>query len=282
MANFSARTAESSLKRKARSKRLLIKEIMNERHPSVYEDELATKARAMIRDFSLRILPVIDDHKKLLGKISRRDVMTISSSVSPIRVKGIMTPAKHVATVDDDAPGTIKAMLRVDAWYAPVVMSSRDKTYRGVVGLENFIEPQVRTNPEKFIKDASELMTKNVLTCSCEDEVDDIWRLMQKKRLAGLPVVKNGKLVGMVTQKDLLESGSVLPAFEAQKGRFQASSKISSVMKTGVTAVKRSTKVIQAAKVMVSKDVGRVPVEDEDGKLVGIIDREDVARILVK
>lgn len=261
---------------------MLIKEIMNERHPFIYEDELATKARAIIRDFALRILPVTDDHKKLLGKVSRRDIMTISSSVSPIRVKGIMTPAKHVAAMDDDAATTIKTMLKADVWYAPVVTSAQDKTYRGVVGLENFIEPLIRTNPEKLLKDVSELMTKNVVTCCPEDEVGSIWRLMQEKRLGGLPVVKNGRLVGMVTQKDLLESGSVLPTFEAQKGRFQASSKISSIMKTGVTAVKPSTKMIQVAKVIVSKDVGRVPVEDDNGKLVGIVDREDVARMLVK
>ena len=261
---------------------MLIKEIMNERHPFIYEDELATRARAIIRDFALRILPATDDHKKLLGKVSRRDIMTISSSVSPIRVKGIMTPAKHVAAMDDDVATTIKTMLKADVWYAPVVTSAQDKTYRGVVGLENFIEPLIRTNPEKLLKDVSELMTKNVVTCCPEDEVGSIWRLMQEKRLGGLPVVKNGRLVGMLTQKDLLESGSVLPTFEAQKGRFQASSKISSIMKTGVTAVKPSTKMIQVAKVMVSKDVGRVPVEDENGKLVGIVDREDVTRMLVK
>ena len=86
-------------------------------------------------------------HKNLLGKVSRRDVMTISSSVSPMRVKGIMTPARHVATVDDDAAGTIKAMLRADVWYAPVVTSSQDKTYKGVVGLENFIEPTDQDKP---------------------------------------------------------------------------------------------------------------------------------------
>ena len=271
------------MKKKARSKtRLLIKEIMNARHPFIYEDELATKARAIIRDSSLRILPVVDPHKRLLGKVSRRDVMTISSSVSPMRVKGIMTPARHVATDDDDAAETIKAMFRVDVWYAPVVASSQNKTYDGVIGLENFIEPAIRTNPERLIRDVSESMTRNVLTCSCEDEVGSVWRLMQQKRLSGLPVVMNGKLVGMVTQKDLLESGSVLPTFEAQKGRFQASSKISSIMKTGITAVKPSTKMIQVAKVMVSKDIGRVPVEDENGKLIGIVDREDIARLLAK
>ncbi|HVO37013.1 MAG TPA: CBS domain-containing protein [Candidatus Acidoferrum sp.] len=259
-----------------------VKEIMDGKHPFIYQDELATKARATIRELSLRILPVTNENKKLVGKVSRRDVMTISSSVSPIQVKGIMTPARHVAKMDDDAVSTIKAMLHVDAWYAPVVTSDQDTTYRGVVSLTDFIEPMLKTNPEKFLKDASEVMTKNVATCTPEDEIDNIWRLMQDRRLAGLPVVKNGKLVGIVTQKDLLECGVCLPTFESSKGRFRASPKIASVMKSDVLAVKPSVKVVKVAKVIVSKDIGRVPVKDENGKLVGIIDREDIARLLIK
>jgi len=261
---------------------LLVKEIMDDKHPFIHDHELATKARAIIRDFQLRILPVADEDKKLLGKVSRRNVMAISSSVSPIRVKGIMTPARHVALVGDDAAATVRAMLRVDAWYAPVVSSAVEKVYRGVIGLADFIEPLIRTNPEKFLREVSEVMTENVLVCSPEDEVDNIWRLMQEKRLAGLPVVRNGKLVGIVTQKDLIDSGVLLPAFESSKGRFRDSSKISSVMNTNVVAVKPSIKVIKVAKVIVSKDIGRVPVTDENGKLVGVIDREDVAKLLVK
>jgi len=276
--------AESSWhkRKRVRNKGLLVKEIMNEKHPFIYEDELATKARAIIRDLSLRILPVTDLDKKLLGKVSRRDVMAISSSVSPIRVKGIMTPAKHIATVEDDSAQTIKAMLHADAWYAPVVTSNHDQTYRGVIGLENFIEPLIKTNPERFLKDASEVMTKKIVACSPEDGIDSIWRLMREKRFAGLPVVEKAKLVGMITQKDLLESGATMPTFEAQKGRFRASSRVSSIMKRQVITVDPSVKVIKVAKIMVSKDVGRIPVKDKNGKLVGIIDREDIARTLVK
>lgn len=259
-----------------------VKEIMDHKHPSIYEDELATKARAIIRDFNLRILPVTDENKRLLGKVSRRDILTISSSISPIRVKGIMTTARHIAAVEDDAASTVKAMLRVDVWYAPVVTSAQDGTYRGVVGLETFIEPLIRTNPEKFLADVSEIMTKDVVTCSPEDEIEKIWRLMQKTRFAGLPVVKNGKLVGMITQKDLLESGALLPTFESAKGRFRVSQKVSSVMKTDLVAVLASTRSIKIANVMVSKNIGRVPVKDEKGKLIGIVDREDIARLVVR
>jgi CBS domain-containing protein len=255
---------------------------MDAKHPSIHKHELATKARALIRNFDLRILPVTDENGKLLGKISRRDIMGISSSISAIRVEGIMTPAKHIATVEDEAYLAIKQMLHMDVWYAPVVSSNNEKIYKGVLGLENFIEPLMKTNPEKFLKEVSEVMTKKVLACSPDDEVDNIWRLMREKRLAGLPVTKNGKLVGIVTQKDLLERGANLPAFESTKGRFRDSSKILSVMETNVVGVNPSLKVIKVARLMVSKDIGRVPVVDEGGKLVGIIDREDIARLLIR
>ena len=258
-----------------------VKEIMDSKHPSVYEDDPATKARALLRDLNLRIIPVTNANKKLLGKISRRDMMTITSSVSPMKVRGIMTPARYVAHLDEDVPSAFRAMLRVDVWYAPVTISSDDKTYRGVVGLGSFIENLMEHSPERFVKDVSEIMTKNVVTCSPDDDIDKIWRLMNETRFAGLPVVKNGKLLGIVTQKDLLETGVVLPGFESKKGRFRESPKISSVMQTNLIAVAPSTKAIRVARVMVSKNIGRVPVKDENGKLVGIVDREDIARLVV-
>ena len=259
-----------------------VKEITNEKHPFVYDDELATKARAMIREYNIRILPVTDGNQKVLGIVSRGDLMVISSSVSAIRVKGIMTSLTHVPAMDDDAFSTVKEMVRFDEWYVPVINSVQDKTYRGVLGLENFIEFSIKTNPEKLVKPVSEIMCKDVISCSPDDEVDKIWRLMQTKSFTGLPVTQKNKLVGMITQKDLLENERVFPTFESAKGRFRASSKVSSVMRTEVLAVEPSTRVIRVAKIMVFSNIGRVPVKDEKDMLVGIVDREDVARLLVK
>ncbi|MEM3673248.1 MAG: CBS domain-containing protein [Candidatus Bathyarchaeia archaeon] len=259
-----------------------VKEIMDEKHPSIYDYELATKARAVIRDFSLRILPVVDDDRKLLGVISRGTIMVISSSVSPISVKGIMLNPKFVASIDDDATSAVKSMISLDEWQVPVVNSSQEKIYARVFGLENFIDAVVRTSLEKLAKEVSHIMSENVVVCSPEDEIDNVWRLMQDKSLAGLLVVKKDKLVGIVTQKDLLDKGALLPTFESAKGRFRATSKISSVMKTQVIAVKPQIKAIRVAKIMVSKNIGRVPVVDEDGRLIGIVDREDIVRLVVK
>ena len=154
---------------------LRVKEITNQKHPFIYEDELATKARAIIRDLSLRILPVVDGNKKVLGIISRGNIMAISSSVSPIRVKGIMANPKHIAAIDDEVASTLKEMIRLDEWYIPVVNSHQDKSYMGVLGLENFIEASIKTNSGKLAKPVSEIMSKNVEACSPEDEVDNIF-----------------------------------------------------------------------------------------------------------
>jgi len=261
---------------------LRVGEIANQKHPSIYEDELATKARALIRDFSLRILPVVNAEKRLVGVISRSSVMTISSSVSPIKVKGIMTMPKHVATMEDDVYQTVREMIRLDEWCIPVVNTPTEKVLKGVLGLENFIENIIKTSPEKLAKPVSEIMSTKVLTCTPEDEVDNVWRLMQERALAGLPVIAKERLVGIVTQKDLLESGALLPTFESHKGRHKTPAKISAVMKANVIAVQPQIKAIRVAKIMVSKDIGRVPVVDKNGRLIGIVDREDIAKLIVK
>jgi len=125
-------------------------------------------------------------------------------------------------------------------------------------------------------------MSKRLFTCSPNDETDKIWQKMQKRSFAACPVVEKGKLVGIVTQQNFLESGALLPGFEAKKGRFKTSTKISSVMKTQVVSLQPTDTLRDAAVIMLEKNIGRVPIVDDKGMLVGIVDREDVVETLVK
>jgi len=260
---------------------LLVQDIMDRNYPQLYEDELATKARAILRRRGLRVLPVVDDHKRLVGMISRGDMMTITSSISPIRVRGVMSTPRFVATIDMDAFHAGREMIRLDEWYIPVVKSPQDYTYIGVLGLEDFIGAFLKKGVAKLLRVLSEIMSTELVTCSPEDEVDNIWRLMREGSFAGLPVVKGGKVVGMVTQKDLLDSGVTFPVFEAKKGRFKASSKISSVMKTFVISLRPTVTIKEAAEIMLEKNIGRLPIVDEKDRIIGIVDREDVVRALL-
>ncbi len=259
---------------------MLVKEIMNYRYPSLHEDELATKARAILREQSLRMLPIVDNRNCLVGTVSRRHIMSITSSISPVRVRGLMITPPFIATIDMDALEALKQMNRFDKWYVGVVKSPQDKTYLGVLELENFITAFLKMDSPKLAKPVFEIMTKDVVTCSPNDEIDNVWRRIQERKFAACPVAKKGKLVGMVTQADMLESGSLFPAFESKKGRFKKSPKISALMKTSILSVKPESSVKETAELLLKRNIGRLPVIDEKGELVGIVDREDIVKSL--
>ncbi len=254
---------------------------MDRNYPFIYADERATSARAVLRDQGLRALPVVDGHRHLVGILSRGNIMTITSSVSPIQVKGIMAKIKFAATTDMDVRYAVGKMIRIDEWYAPVVRSSQDYTYVGAFSLENFISTLLKKDLAALSKPLSEVMSTDLITCSPDEEVDNVWRLMQERSFAGLPIVKKGRIVGIVTQKDLLDSGTILPAFESKKGRFKTPPKISSIMRTSVKSLKSTATVREAAELMLNKNFGRVPVVDAKGALIGIVDREDIAKKLL-
>jgi len=261
---------------------LRVQDVMDRKHPFIYVDELATKARAVLRERGLRVLPVLDENKRLVGMISRSDVMSITSSVSAIRVKGIMSTHPYAATPDMDIVQTLREMIRLDEWYVPVVKSSQDLSYVGVLGLEHFILKALERDIGRLSTSLSSVMATQLFTCSPDDETDNVWQQMKKRSFAACPVVEKSKPVGIVTQQNLLESGGLLPGFEAKKGRFKAPTKISSVMKTPVVSLKPADTVRDAAVLMLEKNIGRVPIIDDKGKLVGIVDREDIVKTLVK
>jgi len=262
---------------------LRVQEVMNRNHPTTYPDELATKARAVLRDLGLRILPVVDERKRLLGMLSRNDVMIISSSVSPMRVRGIMSKVRFAATVDMDATQAVREMMRLDEWYAPVIKTPQNNLYMGMLGFEHVIKAFYEKKVTRLSTPLSRVMsTKQLFVCSPDDEADNVWQIMKQRSFAACPVVVKGKPLGMVTQHNLLESGATFPAFEAKKGRFKSPSTISTIMKTPVVSLKPNNTVGDAAKLMLEKNLGRIPIVDDKGLLVGIVDREDVLRALIK
>jgi len=260
---------------------LLVKDLADKNYPFLYVDDLATKARAILRTQGLRIIPIIDDQKRLVGTISRTNIMAITSSISPLKVTGIMTTPKFIASMDMVALDALREMIRSDEWCVPVTSSSQDLSYTGMLDLSAFIRDFLKKGSQKLSYSLSRIMSTQLVICCPEDEVDNVWRFMQEKSLVGCPVVKDKKLVGIVTQQDMLHSGAFFPTFESNKGRFKSSSKISHIMKTSIVSLKLTATVREAVDLMLEKNVGRIPIVDEKANLVGIVDREDIAKLIL-
>lgn len=116
-------------------------------------------------------------------------------------------------------------------------------------------------------------MTHQVLTLSPEDDLGIAHDLLTTGNIRHLPVVKDGKLVGLVTQRDLIRASSNLPPAVVRGLRAEE------VMQRAVVTVRPGTPLRRAARLMLRRKIGCLPVLEANGKLVGILTEADLAEL---
>ena len=114
-----------------------------------------------------------------------------------------------------------------------------------------------------------EIMTRNVQTASPDMTLSDVAAMMREGDMGAVPVVDNGKLAGIVTDRDI-----VVRCIAEGK---DISTPISQAMTTELFTVGQDDFVFEAIRLMGDKQVRRVPVVGKDGELAGIIAMADVA-----
>lgn len=114
-----------------------------------------------------------------------------------------------------------------------------------------------------------EIMTANVRTSSPEMSLRDVAVMMRDGDMGSVPVVENGKLIGIVTDRDI-----VVRSLADGNG---PDSPVSQAMTREIFSVKADDFVFEAIRLMGDKQVRRIPVVNEDGSLAGIIAMADVA-----
>jgi CBS domain-containing protein len=139
-----------------------------------------------------------------------------------------------------------------------------------------------------------DIMTGDVITVSVDESVEQCAKLLQKHDISGLPVLDAaGKVAGMVTEGDLIRRASRVKApgyLEILGGLIYLGSpkkfvdelqramslEAGQLMSKNVVSVKPEDTVEKAATLMVEKKVSRLPVIDDQEKLVGIVSRRDI------
>lgn len=145
---------------------------------------------------------------------------------------------------------------------------------------------------------ARDIMTPDPVTVTPELPVTDAAKLMVERRVGALPVLEGGRLIGLVTEGDLimadvkvefptyidLLSGFIF--YPPSVRRFEnelkkaVGAEVKDVMTSEPVTVTADTSIEDVATLMVDRDVSRVPVLDA-GVLVGIISKSDIVRSLV-
>jgi CBS domain-containing protein len=151
--------------------------------------------------------------------------------------------------------------------------------------------------PERTAKD---IMTTKVITISKDSTIGELSRMLLKNRISGVPVVDNeNKLIGMVTDADIITedmepmfpiyfdpliiSYAFIENFEKYQkdAKEYLETKVEEIMARRVKSVKKDTPTSDIARIMVKDKINRIPVVDDNNKVIGIIARADILKSMV-
>ncbi len=119
-------------------------------------------------------------------------------------------------------------------------------------------------------KSITEAMTSNPTTITSSTTATEAARTMKAEDVGSLPVVDDGKLVGVVTDRDI----TIRVLAEGKTG----DTPVGEFASKEVVCVDPQQSLEEAARLMAEHQVRRLPVCEEDGTLVGILAQADVAQ----
>ena len=115
-----------------------------------------------------------------------------------------------------------------------------------------------------------EAMTSNPTAITPDTTVQEAARLMKSDDVGALPIVEDGRLTCVVTDRDL--------AIRGVAEGLAAETPVSELASKNVVTIDPQQSLEEAARLMAEHQVRRLPVVEEDGRLVGMLAQADVAQ----
>jgi len=149
------------------------------------------------------------------------------------------------------------------------------------------------TRHRRWARRVSDVMTTSVVTVDRITSYQEIDRLLAEHRISGMPVLKMGReVVGVVSEADLLAAEDEV----SRRARMASSSRrrrlfrkqrhvsltAGTLMTSPAITVGPDATIPAAARLMNTHRVRRLPVVDEEGKLVGIVSRRDLLSVFLR
>lgn len=141
----------------------------------------------------------------------------------------------------------------------------------------------------------SDIMRRSIVTATEDTPLKEVGRLIFTLGIAGIPVIRGKKLVGIVTESDILSKmhPTIQEVIEdyARATDFESMAKnmrsllevpVSEVMNPRVTSVTSDTPLMKAHSLMLINGCSRLPIVNKNNELIGIISQGDVFRNILK
>lgn len=256
-----------------------IKDIMTE-PPTINKSDTLSHALDIMEKKDMRRLLVKHDDK-IVGILTMRNLTRELGT----RKKGSMPASSlHVATAVSDNYVKVfddvkvkDAVTLIDKNQGVIIVYKDDK----VMG---WVTPTELLKANNFNGFAGEFMQKEPVIGSPGDRVSHIRHLMLDKNIGRIPIIEDNKLVGIVTEKDVVKA---MRAFRDIVSGNQQESRIKNlivadIMKRGVKTVYTNTPLSDVAKMMLAENIGGLPVLNLEDEFVGFITRRNLVHAIAQ
>lgn len=134
---------------------------------------------------------------------------------------------------------------------------------------------------ETFVKD---VMTKDVMSVKPEENLRRVLTLSSEYGITGFPVIEKNKILGVVSQTDIMKIMGTKNILDAKKDEIKLSEleriTVRDVMTKRPIMIDQDEKITDASELMSKHDVNRLLVVDRNNRLVGIVTREDIMKAM--
>ena len=253
-----------------------VREILTENYESIDAEETISKALSMFKSGDVDVLIVFKDGK-YMGILTER-----------IIVRALRDPKTKVKTLAKRAPRispetsiyeAARLMFEAEVKHLPVF---EDGKLIGIVTDEALLLAAVNT--EFSSTPVKELMSSDVISVSEDDTLAAVLNTFREHGISRAPVVRDGKLVGIVTMHDCIMT--IVPKKRLTRGAISEKKPrlgipVKNIMTENVITISEDDDVRKAVKIMVDNGISGLVVT-RDGEIRGIVTKTDVLEAISK
>jgi CBS domain-containing protein len=257
----------------------IVKDVFSQGFIEVHENDTLSSCLSLFKKETPPVLAVVDSKGEYQGVISRKWIIRSSFDSSRTKVKTLMRSVPAV-TLNDSLGKVAKLMIESDIRQLPVYSGEK---LLGFVTDENVVHEAIM---ERWSNTrVEELMTKKPFVIEEDESLGSILSLFRSEGISHVPIVKDGKLVGIVSIYDIIRN--VFQPRQSQRSGELVGEKVpvlsmpaKGIMNRAVTVLPE-TKLPEAEDQMHKFDISSLIVISK-GRPVGIITKRDFLEPLVQ
>lgn len=127
-------------------------------------------------------------------------------------------------------------------------------------------------------------MSVDPVTVAPRDSLQRVIELLRRRDIRSVPVLEDGKLIGIVTDRDVRQVAPAYPLFrdEEEIRRYTENLTVAAAMTADPITIAADAPLIEAAKILETYRISSLPVIDRGGNLVGMLSVTDLLRVFIE